>query len=146
MTETELNELESAAKAATPGPWIEAEDDEDDYDSDIHRISTLDRCNHIPPRVEIAQLETGWSDEPFESEQQANLAFILAANPTVILDLIAELRQTRKERDWVISQAMEKADLCCAYKSCDYARDNNISDEACMACWREAAREATCNH
>ena len=34
-----------------------------------------------------------------ESEQQANIAYILAANPAAILSLIAELEQTKKDAD-----------------------------------------------
>lgn len=44
--------------------------------------------------VAIAKIEGGGTasgyDEPFSSEQQANTAFIAAANPAVVLELLAE--------------------------------------------------------
>ena len=55
MTDAELDALEAAAKAATPGPW------ETDY--------------HL----------------------RKNTAYIAAA----VLDIIVELRQARRERDWL---------------------------------------------
>ena len=78
----DLKELERLARAATPGPWT--------YDGDTWELSAPSRKG----KVEIATIETGWT-EPMESEQQANIAYILAANPAAILSLIAEL--TRPE-------------------------------------------------
>ena len=82
----DLKELERLARAATPGPWT--------YDGDTWEISAPSRKG----RAEIATIETGWRD-PMESEQQANIAYILAANPAAILSLIAELEQTKKDAD-----------------------------------------------
>ena len=50
----------------TPGPWS--------YDQESMEISTPLRDG----MSEIAVVETGWA-EPFESEQQANAALIVAA-------------------------------------------------------------------
>ena len=61
-----------------------------------------------------------------------------------VLELIKELRQARKERDWIISQALNKADLCCSNKLCGCDK-NSISDERCTKCWQLAAWEATCH-
>ena len=76
----DLKELDRLARAATPGPWT--------YDGDTWELSAPSRKG----KVEIATIETGWT-EPMESEQQANIAYILAANPAAILSLIAELEQ-----------------------------------------------------
>lgn len=80
----DLKELERLARAATPGLWT--------YDGDTWELSAPSRKG----KVEIATIETGWT-EPMESEQQANIAYILAANPAAILSLIAELEQCRKD-------------------------------------------------
>lgn len=82
----DLKELERLARAATPGPWT--------YDGDTWELSAPSRKG----KVEIATIETGWT-EPMESEQQANIAYILAANPAAILSLIAELEQARKDAE-----------------------------------------------
>ena len=67
-----------------------------------------------------------------------------------VLELIKEIRQLRKEirhlqaeRDWIISRALNKADLCCSNKLCS-CDEKSISDERCTRCWQLAAREATC--
>jgi len=80
----DLKELERLARAATPGPWT--------YDGDTWELSAPSRKG----KVEIATIETGWT-EPMESEQQANIAYILAANPSAILSLITELEQAKKD-------------------------------------------------
>ena len=82
----DLKELERLARAATPGPWT--------YDGDTWELSAPSRKG----KVEIATIETGWT-EPMESEQQANIAYILAANPAAILSLIAELEQAKKDAE-----------------------------------------------
>ena len=82
----DLKELERLARAATPGPWT--------YDDDTWELSAPSRKG----KVEIATIETGWT-EPMESEQQANIAYILAANPAAILSLIAELEQAKKDAE-----------------------------------------------
>ena len=79
----DLKELERLARAATPGPWT--------YDGDTWELSAPSRKG----KVEIATIETGWT-EPMESEQQANIAYILAANPAAILSLIAELERSQQ--------------------------------------------------
>ena len=71
MTDAELSALEAAAKAATPGPW-----EYDDADEDMAALGA-------------------------ENQRVKDAAYIAAANPSVILSLIAELRQTRAERDWL---------------------------------------------
>uniref|UniRef100_UPI002360BEA3 ead/Ea22-like family protein n=1 Tax=Serratia bockelmannii TaxID=2703793 RepID=UPI002360BEA3 len=97
-----LSELKSAAIAATPGPWIL--DDDSWSEGDNANVSTEERYDGRI--VSIAQIEGGGSesgfDEPFSSEQQANARYIAAANPAVVLELLAELehyKQYAKERD-----------------------------------------------
>jgi len=71
MTDTELNELEAKAKAATQGTWM----------SDYYGVYTQNGIS-LPRNPEDCK-------------------YIAAANPAVILELITELKQARKERDWL---------------------------------------------
>jgi hypothetical protein len=97
MTVNKLSELKAAAMAATPGPWIL--DDDSWSEGDNANVSTEERYDGRI--VSIAQIEGGGSesgfDEPFSSEQQANARYITAANPAVVLELLAE-RDADKKR------------------------------------------------
>lgn len=86
MTDTELDALEAAAKAATPGPWNTKEG------PDFSEIFAHDK--------NIALI----------GSQHADAAYIAAANPAAVLELIAELRQTRAERDFILEQVDELFD------------------------------------
>ncbi|QDL35343.1 hypothetical protein EGO53_02630 [Serratia liquefaciens] len=82
--------------AATPGPWIL--DDDSWSDGDNANVSTEERYDgHF---ISIAQIEGGGSesglDEPFSAEQQANARYITAANPDVVIALLAELEAKDK--------------------------------------------------
>lgn len=92
----DLKELERLARAATPGPWT--------YDGDTWELSAPSRKG----KVEIATIETGWT-EPMESEQQANIAYILAANPAAILSLIAELTRPETTLVSIMRAELEQA-------------------------------------
>lgn len=91
-----FSELKAAAMAATPGPWISGDDSWSD--GDHANISTADRYDS--GIINIAQVDGGGSesgfDEPFSTEQQANARYITAANPAVILALLAELEAKDK--------------------------------------------------
>lgn len=75
MTDEQLSALEAAAKAATPGPWV------------LNGLSVdadgFDICGC-----------TDWRS-PINRNGTANAAYIAAANPAAVLDLIAELRKAR---------------------------------------------------
>ncbi|MFS8080050.1 ead/Ea22-like family protein [Serratia marcescens] len=94
--DNKLSELKSAAIAATPGPWIL--DDDSWSEGDNANVSTEERYDGRI--VSIAQIEGGGSesgfDEPFSTEQQANARYITAANPAVVLALLAELEAKDK--------------------------------------------------
>lgn len=89
MKMDKFSELKAAAMAATPGPWESVYDDWSNGDDAL--ISSEFRGDGM---VAIAKIEGGGTasgyDEPFSSEQQANTAFIAAANPAVVLELLAE--------------------------------------------------------
>lgn len=94
-SESKYSELKAAAMAATDGPWESIYDDWSDGDD------ALISCESRDGMVAIAKIEGGGSesgyDEPFSSEQQANTAFIAAANPAAVLELLAE-RDADKKR------------------------------------------------
>ena len=113
MTDKELNKLESKAKKVKNG-----------------HLSV-----HYDPQVQI--------DYWVNVEDKADALFIAAANPAAIIDLIAELRKARKERDW-LAYKLEDGLACnppngayCDSHSCDECE--YISKDM----WLKAAREAT---
>lgn len=140
-----FSELKAAAMAATPGSWIAVNDDWSD--GDHANITTKERGDG--GIIAIAQVEGGGFesgfDEEFAEEQRANAAFIAAANPAVILDLleeleakdkrIAELGRSNQSQDDHINQQQDRIDslektnaglgreLAAAGKQLVYSRD-----------------------
>jgi len=76
MTDAELTALEAAAKAATPGPWYAYSGGSIVWEQTHEIHSDVCDCGDKRPK---------------------DTAFIAAANPAAVLDLIAELRQARAE-------------------------------------------------
>jgi len=135
MTDAELDALEAAAKAATPGPWEEVKGN---WSFDIltrkatSKITALYDCSDLSvPRA--------------EEMTQKNAAFIAAANPATVLELIAALRQAKAERDWLANtftahcnaESTPWGPVCfsCQHGNCQY-----VTAEY----WLQAAKEATC--
>jgi len=113
MTDAELSSLEAAARAATPGPWEISRDD----------FSLF---------IESRKGTVGEIGDAFDAN------YISAANPASILSLIAELRQAKAERNWLIMKTSE-----CPYPNTTLCAIK--SDKAkCVQCWRKAAKEAVC--
>ena len=81
MTDTELDALEAAAKAATPGPWKDSFDDVLAYKDNL-------LCEYRTLRIKSIDIDI---------DGENNAAYIAAANPTAILELIAELRETKRK-------------------------------------------------
>lgn len=87
MTDAELSALEAAAKAATPGPWrteyrqryVFAEND-----VNVCEIRGYGELIHMVPESEAVE------------QMRSNGAYIAAAHPDAILELIAELRQLQE--------------------------------------------------
>lgn len=96
MSTEKLSQLKAAAIAATPGPWGSVYDDWSDGDDALISSESRDGM------VAIAKIKGGGPDsgydEPFGTEQQANTAFIAAANPAAVLELLAELEDERASR------------------------------------------------
>lgn len=90
MTDSELDDIERKAKAATPGPW-EAPD---------HPESVVDVWTAEPLRAIDDRAAKEW-DHPTAitpSIRGCDGAFIAAANPQAVLALVAEVRQLRALR------------------------------------------------
>lgn len=130
MTDAELSALEAAAKAATPGPWRHP-----------GRALVVSRMSEDEPLV------CDCISEQF-AQAPKNAAFIAAANPAAILELIAEMRQTRRERDWLARQL--DFENCCVPSDLKEEPGYCLEHE-CVECglssanaWLDAAKEATC--
>ena len=82
---TNPDELERLAKAATPGPWQNGFDDLEGVVS----LGAKDDGNVVclPPASFMELSQVRWDD---------NAAFIAAANPATILDLLAANRKMRE--------------------------------------------------
>lgn len=122
---TNLDHLESLARAATPGPWEAA------YDGLVLEYEVRDYHDNLCAKVDFGNVE-------------ANAAYIAAANPQIVLELIAELRQTRAEREWLARNlAMVGATRIMHPNggdepNCTY----DVGPKKCFQCWLKAAREA----
>ena len=84
----DTKELRRLAQAATSGEWY------------------VERGNHICGRIEVTDGEEEWhpviactDDDETNVDFEANAAFIAAANPTAISELLDRLEAAEKERD-----------------------------------------------
>jgi len=109
----DIDTLEVAAKAATPGPWNIVRDP-DGY------------THYIGPSL-VTQVRD-------------DAAYIAAVSPDAVLELIAELRKARAERDWLANDIATKDGNCppilqdCTGIVC--------TTDVCKQCWIEGARKA----
>lgn len=79
----DLADLEAKALAATQGEWVY---DASPWDDDSKELTTASRVKESI--VAIATVDIGF-DGIVGTEQQANAAYIVAAQPRVVLELIA---------------------------------------------------------
>ena len=120
MTDKQIDAIEEAAKSATSGEWK-------NHLGIIYSTNEKEIC--------VCRGINGF----------ANADFIIRTNPVAILELIAELRRVRRERDWICQEIEDtnnrieiSYDLCCPNEKRD-CPDNT----RCHKCWLEAAKEAT---
>jgi hypothetical protein len=141
----DLKYLETLAKAATPGPWEDLSNHPDHLRGTINKGS-----KHI---AGCSWFET-WREEQYVSVEEAlaNAAYIAAANPAVMLELIAELRREREKykhatiryheecsvRDWLAMHFYGKLEKC---KTCRELPDDIVTIHDCIQCVNEYARE-----
>lgn len=86
-----ITELKALAEKATPGPW--------EWDGDV---STYDPENEAP-----WLLQSPWRDinskvilqGTIKASQKEDAAYIAAANPAAILELIAQLEEARAQME-----------------------------------------------
>ena len=109
MTDAELSSLEAAARAATPGPWTSH------FDGNVWVMG--------PTTDHKSICLAGYARN--KQENIKNATYIAAANPSGVLELIAELRQAKAERDW-LADKLESIEW------------------PLLTTWIEVAKEATC--
>lgn len=105
------DELEKAAKAATPGPWIAAGPSFGGEFPVYCEEVLVDREHDDDGGYGICQAPTG-----LEKESTHDMSYIAAANPAAILELLselhrlsAELDEVRADRDSWAQQASDRA-------------------------------------
>ena len=107
----DLDELEKLARAATPGPWTALPD---------KTYPDRDRCVGIvgPPERnaydELEPVRLVETDSAFYPPRMKDAAFIAAANPQVVLELISNQRLLAADRDGLYQQVgaeMKSEDL-----------------------------------
>ena len=78
-------------------------------------------------------------------EKNAVALFHAAANPAVILELIAKLRQTRAERNWLAEHRPERYCPKGKWQVCFIPEfEEHKLPQQCIDCWLKAAKEAVC--
>ena len=129
MTDKELDYLESIAKNATQGIWEKGE--------------LFGSINCGKRHIAMINFYDTWDEEQRVTREQtnANQDYFIAFNPSTALSLITELRQARKERDWLAENIY---DLTCPNEeiSPDFSPLDCKKGTSCKSCWIKAAREA----
>ena len=119
---TDLDKLEALAKAATPGPWNDSGGSIDDFDAECTmRIEWI--ANGIPKDGE---------KDAINANYRSDAAFIAAANPASILDLIASARRDEEEierlKEALTPSGATKAAYHGEFKFTQYGRDDDGDD------------------
>lgn len=153
-----INKLEGLAGKATPGEWLISTSDGIDW-GDLY-ITTEDRNKaemQWIATVDDALFRADETQTDFQKEQNANACYIAAANPAMVLEMIAtfkgrlsflehelvekdielentkvELKSLEKEADWLAEE------VASVYKS-EFEGTMDLLD---ASGWREAARKA----
>jgi hypothetical protein len=98
MRDTELDEIERLAKAATPGPWASQK-----WRGEDRGIGIIAECEDVPTGGTPTRGIVAWVGQWFRSKAQviADAAYVARMNPTTILALVAEVRTARVLREAV---------------------------------------------
>ena len=67
--------------------------------------------------------------------------FTLGSIPDTVLGLIAELRKAKAAQEWIVQRVVANNDACVHPCKCNGCPP---SEEECVKCWLNAAKEATC--
>lgn len=136
----QLADLRAKAEAATPGPW------KPDYrQMYVFDEAEVNICCQVRGYGGMAYTH---SDAAREAQMRANNAFIVAANPATVLQLLDMVERLEKEADWL---AQRLAECCLSYS--EAREDEEPCGFPCCPCeencsraepdnWREAARQA----
>ncbi len=133
----DLDQLETTAKAATPGPWRHP-----------GRALVVSRMSEDEPLVCDCISQERFAQAPKDAD------YIAAVNPAVVLELVAELRAEREkytnavkaykavvqEGEWLAFQVYKPRRRCPPLQECD--TDDIVTEKDCQQCWLNAAREA----
>lgn len=88
---SDIDKLEALARAATPGPWTASDYGTYDGKGEAWYVDTPD------DRADIASDEGGVKPNHWDANRgRRDMQFIAAANPKVVLALIAEVRAWRE--------------------------------------------------
>ncbi|MFE2384471.1 hypothetical protein [Streptomyces misionensis] len=115
MTEIDLDAIDTAADAATPGPWdtyqygglIEIAADLEDVGCGYSARRTITRLEEEPMDNDPSHRE--WSAEEDWGQVQADAAYIAAMPPEVAKALVAEVRRLRDQVAAAHAQAFGQA-------------------------------------
>ena len=135
MIDAELSTLESLAKAATPGPWEHLPHNNKD-------AWVITKYQNPESEEYVCSIAFAFGD--IQEKRNKDAAYIAAANPAAILELIAELWQARKERDWLVDHIIKYGDTCPSEEVWEKCTAEEAETHLCTACWLNAAKEATC--
>ena len=126
----ELQQLKALALAATPGEWMRLFGERTVYD----RMSDGCRGNVIVR-----------ADYPFNQQDAANLDYIAAANPAVVLGLIARIERltTVPEQAPSTEQEWAKVDPAVAFHLIERHAEDWADAGRMMEAWRAAVSAAT---
>lgn len=107
LTSEQLDVLQAAAEAATPGPWEWEPPSEEDWpNADESLVTTWKGESGFPETV-----VSGWGYDASGTEaSDEDRAFIAAWNPAVALEFVAAHRAVLKQRDDVAKRLSEYLD------------------------------------
>lgn len=139
MTDADLDKLEALAKAATPGPWEQShrEGDDEMYRTQVYTADgeTIASLAWYPKDMGGGRIGT---------YREANAAFMAAANPATILDLIASARRDAEEIERLRARFAELADDF--ERRADACHELNKSDKEQRDRMRLHGKEAAYRH
>ena len=128
----DLETLKQLAEAATPGPWVTKEHLLHDHDrwGQLMEIYTLERREECLPHTSKSPDVYGPDEEivgdepiiqvitnPPKDRCKADAAYIAAANPQAVLDLIAQITRLTQERDEAREQAEASQALLSSHRN-----------------------------
>ena len=143
----DLDKLEALAKAATPGPWFQCGLPWFDAGSGVLAGSPDPHIGMMIVDTEAWDGEREEFAEHYDGEvasSDADAAFIAAANPATILDLIASARRDAEEIERLMARFAELADDF--ERRADACHDLNKSDKEQRDRMRLHGKEAAYRH